>query len=117
TEPAVPGAFPSLFGRLGWQGAVMGLTALAMGTTGSWAQVGAPTPTYNLALELQLQPSSVTVAPGQCVDFRLFARFTPNGPLVDVTDSTQSTSDFTPQNKCCAINNQRLDGLGPSTPN
>jgi O-antigen ligase len=110
---AVPTRTPSLglgLGRLGWQGVALGLTVFAMG--GAWAQFDpaiAPVAEYPGPVELRLEPASATLAPGQCMQFRLLARASRAG-FVDVTDTTETQFRQEPSiNRFCLINNAVVD--------
>jgi O-antigen ligase len=58
--------------QLGWQAASLALALVTMGV--AWAQRGySPVPVYTEAIQLRIQPSTVTLQPGQCIDFHVFA--------------------------------------------
>jgi O-antigen ligase len=80
--PAVP---PRRLYRLGWQTASLVLALVTVG--GTWAQRGySPVPVYTEAIQLNIQPSTITLQPGQCVDFHVTADSGSATPT-DLTDS------------------------------
>jgi O-antigen ligase len=98
------------FGRLSWQGTALGLTILAIG--GAWAQFDPnenPLAEYPGPVELRIEPSSATLAPGQCVEFRLLARVNQAG-FVDVTDTDDTQFRLVQQqSRYCLVNNVAAD--------
>jgi O-antigen ligase len=74
--------------RLGWQVAALAFTLTGLGA--AWAERGvSPLPLYNGEVQLTLEPHTITLSPGQCVQFHAFADTNHLGPI-DVSSSAQA---------------------------
>jgi O-antigen ligase len=93
TEPAAAEPFRGR-GRLGWQGATLALTLLAVG--GAWAKHGfCPLPEYDGPVQLRIVPGTVTLQPGQQVQFRVYANVSGNSPSTVELTNDPATQFFT----------------------
>jgi putative inorganic carbon (hco3(-)) transporter len=99
---------------LGWQGAVLTVTFLTMG--GAWAERGfCPIPIYNGLVELRLQPPTVTLKPGECVQFHLMANINNNG-FTDVTTSEDTRFFTRAGEQLCLANSPGVPPLSGAAP-
>jgi O-antigen ligase len=116
--------FTSSIARLGWQGASLAFTLFAMSL--AWTcHADPPDGQYpHVALKLVTEPplptgvTLATVAPGECLEFRLLAQITLSGSFEDVTDSLGATFDLLPiDSQTCLINNAPVQQNRPPQKN